>query len=285
MGGKYSKSSTSATGIQPHELYTLLGYLTEIYDDVVSTRVSVVDGRNLIQHQLKRLSRYALDPSRVGENNKIFPNDDLLIEIYEKYRDSDGVHAWSLVLQFKTTSKTFKALYGIPGSASVTSSLTSTAGNPSIRSRHQNATPPGTSSRSNNATPPRNNAPPPQRSQQQPQQPRYQQPSQQHSRSNPPSWTQQQQQQQQYQPQQQYPPQQQYSPQQQYPPQQSRGMPSYNGNLQSPTNLPMDNMGMNSNIIDEMSRYSGQGQAPGRAEISVQAQQPDVYEINLSKMQ
>ena len=293
MGGKYSKSSSSReqAGIQVHEMYILVGYLSETYDDVASSRISVSDGRHLIQNHLKRLSRYALDPNRVGQNNKIFPNDEFFVEIYEKYRDPDGVHAWSLVLQFKTTSKTFKALYGIPGSASVTSSLTSVAGNPSIR--QQNPAPPrnngGTSSQGNNATPPRQQQPSQQPRQQQ-QQPRQQQ---------------QQPRQQQQQPRQQPRQQQQYQQRGQTPtwgPQQ-QGQPY--SNIQSPNNLPMDNVGPNMSIIDEMERYSGQqnqggmrneayGSYPGGngvtapqggAGLTVQAQQPDVYEFNLSKMQ
>lgn len=122
MGGHSSKSGSFRTGIQPHELYTFVGYITEIFDDVVAKRISVSDGRALIQHYLHRLSRYTLDPTKPKKVPKIFDSDEPLVEIYEKYRDIDGISGWSIVIQLKPNEKTFKALHGLPHSTSVTSS-------------------------------------------------------------------------------------------------------------------------------------------------------------------
>ena len=120
MGGRNSKSN-GQPGIQTHELYTFVGYITGVYDDVVSKRMTPAEGRNLIQHSLTRMARYTLESSRPKTPNKIFVSDELLVEIYEKYRDADGMSGWSIVLQFKPSAKTFKALHGVPGSLSITS--------------------------------------------------------------------------------------------------------------------------------------------------------------------
>lgn len=130
MGARNSKSQS---GIQTHELYTFVGYIAGVYDDVLAKRISTTEGRNLIQYSLSRLSRYTLESSRSRGPNKIFVGDEPLVEIYEKYRDIDGVSGWSIVLQFKPTAKTFKALHGIPGSISVSSDTTQQAITPTRR--------------------------------------------------------------------------------------------------------------------------------------------------------
>jgi hypothetical protein len=108
------------TGIQQYELYLLLGDVSSIFDEVVEGKVSIENGKHLVLNRLYRLNRVSLNEKPKdfvsSDHYKIFPNGKHLIEITEKYRDADGKHAWSVAIQYQTSSKIVKILHGIPGS-------------------------------------------------------------------------------------------------------------------------------------------------------------------------
>lgn len=107
-------------GIQQYELYLLLGDLSSIFDEVVEGKVSIENGKHLVMNRLYRLNRVSLNEKPKdfvsSDHYKIFPNGKHLIEITEKYRDADGKHAWSVAIQYRTSSKIVKILHGVPGS-------------------------------------------------------------------------------------------------------------------------------------------------------------------------
>ncbi len=106
--------ASESRGLPSYEIYTLIGYLSSLYDSVSNNTTPANDAQSLILTHLHRLNRYSLDSSP-GSNNRIFPDGSVFLEISERYRDSNGTHAWSLVLQFRPQAKIIKIMYGIPG--------------------------------------------------------------------------------------------------------------------------------------------------------------------------
>lgn len=110
MGARQSKQP----GVQWGNILTLCGIITEIYESTVNSREPSWDeGRLIIQHHLKRMAPHRLEPQK-PTNYKIFPKNEPLVEITERYRDIDGRHAWSLVIQLSSQGEIYKLLRGVP---------------------------------------------------------------------------------------------------------------------------------------------------------------------------
>jgi len=113
MGGANRK------GIPQYDILTLICDLTSVFDSVIEGALTVDNGRNMIYNRLYLLNRYSLvekPPNFLDASEyRIFPDGKQLVEITEKYRDADGVSAWSLAIQLKPGSKLYKVLSGVPG--------------------------------------------------------------------------------------------------------------------------------------------------------------------------
>jgi hypothetical protein len=106
-------ASKTKKGISQYEIYTLIGLISQIFDDVVNNITNVDNARSVINYHLHRVKRHLYTPNQ-GDTNRIFPNGQIFILINEKYFDVDGVHAWGIVLQMKPGSKIAKILHADP---------------------------------------------------------------------------------------------------------------------------------------------------------------------------
>jgi hypothetical protein len=110
MGSSQGKES----GIQDYQLWTLIGYIVQTYEDALAKRRSYDDAQNVIIFHLKELSRYALNPKKSPNPDNIYFNGQPQLTIHEKYRHSDGQHAWSLTIQLNPNLRLFKVIHGTP---------------------------------------------------------------------------------------------------------------------------------------------------------------------------
>lgn len=110
MGSSQGKEA----GIQDYQLWTLVGYIVQTYEDALANRRSYDDAQNVILFHLKELSRYALNPKKSPNPDNVYFNGQPQLVIHEKYRHSDGQHAWSLTIQLNPTLRMFKLIHGTP---------------------------------------------------------------------------------------------------------------------------------------------------------------------------
>ena len=113
MGSTSSKDKGSS-GIKDYQLFSLIGYITQIFEDVLSGHRSYDQGKNVIIFHLKELSRYSLNKQKSPNPDNIYFNGQPQLLINEKYRHVDGEHAWSLTLQFNQNLRMIKLLHGTP---------------------------------------------------------------------------------------------------------------------------------------------------------------------------
>lgn len=129
MGSSQSKES----GIQDYQLWTLTGYIVQTYEDALAKRRSYEDAQNVIMFHLKELSRYALNPKKSPNPDNVYFNGQPQVTIHEKYRHSDGEHAWSLTIQLNPSLRMFKLIHGTPTVRDSARSETIHAPNPDPR--------------------------------------------------------------------------------------------------------------------------------------------------------
>src|ERR1700723_2359885 len=105
-------SSRGKRGISQYEVYTLIGVISGIFDDVTSGVSTPENARSVINFHIARLGRHSYPSPTTGPStsSKIFQNGDQFLEISEKYYDLDGSHAWSLVIQMRPGNKILKIL-------------------------------------------------------------------------------------------------------------------------------------------------------------------------------
>lgn len=97
------------------DIYILLGYLTQIFDEVVSGDLTISDARSVILYYLSRHRKHSVNPQ--ASTNKVFPEDRQHLEVSERYYDTDDkTRAWGINLLFRPENKTFKLVHGIIGS-------------------------------------------------------------------------------------------------------------------------------------------------------------------------
>jgi hypothetical protein len=148
MGSSQGKES----GIQDYQLWTLTGYIVQTYEDALAKRRSYEDAQNVIVFHLKELSRYALNPKKSPNPDNIYFNrsltgqqpgslggqqpDSTQLIIHEKYRHTDGIHAWSLTIQLTPTLRMFKLIHGTPTIRESTQTETLQSGRPAQTTQH-----------------------------------------------------------------------------------------------------------------------------------------------------
>jgi len=113
MGSTSSKDKGSS-GIKDYQLFSLIGYITQTFEDVLSGHRSYDEGKNVIIFHLKELSRYSLNKLKSPNPDNVYFNGQPQLLINEKYRHVDGEHAWSLTLHFNQNLRMIKLLHGTP---------------------------------------------------------------------------------------------------------------------------------------------------------------------------
>lgn len=96
--------SNKTPGMRDSYLFGLITYIIQVFDETVAQYRTIADATTSITNRLKNCRRFAVQSSPNPENRYFF-NNTYQVLIREKYRDLDGVHHWSLVLQLSPASK------------------------------------------------------------------------------------------------------------------------------------------------------------------------------------
>ena len=97
-------SSNKSQGMRDSYLFGLVTYIIQVFDETVAQYRTIADATTSITNRLKNCRRFSVQASPNPENRYFF-NNTFQVLIRERYRDIDGIHQWSLVLQLTPASK------------------------------------------------------------------------------------------------------------------------------------------------------------------------------------